>query len=199
MEKAEELPAQKLKVVQDANENPAHFSNKAEIKKRLFGGSVGKTFVMKLFVNMHVGDTKNNGLLDRAWHYVGQKWSMLGLVHVGVHIGSFVVHWLADSLVWINEGWREKDAHPVLVYGEEDSEFVSNAYQDAIVDVIWKYNMKLEYSQEKCNCQTFALELLNAGKVFIHLTNETALGRFLNRMKAATALATTTAQFPSST
>jgi hypothetical protein len=105
-----------------------------------------------------------------------------GLVHTGIQLGSWILHWFNDSLVHFT---TTKATRPNCAVDVGSLQLDNESHVQRIHDmcrVIAKYNMEMQYNNTTNNCHKFTNDLLSA-LGFSQPKFEGQLGDYMNKLK----------------
>ena len=105
-----------------------------------------------------------------------------GLVHVGIQLGSWVVHWFNDSLVHITttKATRPNCAIDIGSLDLEDDSDVEKIQN--MCSVITRYNIEMTYNNYTNNCHKFTNEIIES-LGFPTLEFKGQLGDYMRKLK----------------
>ncbi|KAL9654598.1 hypothetical protein ABK040_006660 [Willaertia magna] len=90
--------------------------------------------------------------------------SHFGLIHSGISIGSYMIHWFDNSLVTLNK--TTKNPNCVVDLGELDLRVEEDVEKlDKLCELIVDYNVNRMYSPLKLNCQHFVIDCMRVLKM----------------------------------
>lgn len=106
-----------------------------------------------------------------------------GLVHVGVQIGAYIVHWFNDSLVHFTD-IASGSALLAADIGELNLNDLGDAAKLREVATICKdYNTTKKYDNKSCNCHTFVDDVLDTLQMKKDQVFEGQIGDYLKRLR----------------